>query len=99
MAERLTEVTEGDDETVFYMLLDFAGMNDEFPGTDLDPLGYGAVLEAAQVHADRVTREERGRGRPGGSTRYRIFAEDPEEFRRKLASELRPACQKLASSS
>ena len=99
MAERLTEVTERDDKTVFYMLLDCAGMNDEFPGTDLDPLGCSAVLEAAQVHTDRVTREERGRGRPGGSTRYRIFAEDPEEFRRKLASVLRPACRKLASSS
>ncbi len=97
MGERLTEVTEGDDETVFYMLLEFAGMNEEFPAADFDPLGYAAVLDAAEAHAsvERVTRRSGGRSR----THYRILARDVEEFREKLASALRPLCRKLAGSS
>jgi sulfite reductase beta subunit-like hemoprotein len=97
MGERLTEVTEGDDETVFYMLLDFAGMNEEFPAADLDPLGYAAVLDAAEAHASVERAERRSAGR--SRTHYRILARDVEEFREKLASALRPLCRKLASPS
>jgi sulfite reductase beta subunit-like hemoprotein len=97
MGDRLTEVTEGDDETVFYMLLDFAGMTEEFPAADLDPLGYAAVLDAAEAHASVERAERRSGGR--SRTHYRILARDVEEFREKLASALRPLCRKLASPS
>jgi len=99
-SQEMIEVIGGDDETIPYKVLSFAGMNEEFEDVDLANLKTSEIMDIACENADDWDQEEFDSGLPGGCYGlFRFYAKDPEKFREKLASALRPLCRKLAGSS
>ena len=92
----MIEVIAGDDETIPYAVLRFAGMMDEFEDVELCELNTSDILDVARKHADDWDEEEFDSGLPGGCYGlFRFYAKDPEKFRRVLAENLRPMCREL----
>lgn len=95
-SQKLVEVIAGDDETIPYAVLRFAGMMDEFEDVELCELKTSDILEVARDHADDSDEEEFDNGLPGGCYGlFRFYTKDPEKFRSDLASKLRPMCREL----
>lgn len=97
-ANEMTPVVEGDEEVVPWELLRFSGLEDEFPDADLTMLDESEIMDVAYDCADDFDAEEFDEGMPGQSFNcVRLYAKDPETFRKKLANNLRPLCLKLIS--
>ena len=95
-SQKLVEVIAGDDETIPYAVLRFAGMMAEFEDVELCELDTSLILEVARDHADDSDEEEFDNGLPGGCYGlFRFYTKDPEKFRRVLARKLRPMCREL----
>ena len=94
--EKMILVFEGDDESIAWDILSFAGMREEFPDADFALLDESDIKNIAYEHADYCDENIFDSGAPGGCYGiFKFYARDPEKFRNTLREALRPMCIEL----
>lgn len=83
---KLTLVLEGDDDSIAWEILRFAGMSEDFPNADFALLDNSEIMDLAYKHADDWDEKVFDSGAPGHSRQVKARIPDSTgDWRRRLS--------------